>query len=71
MAKVKVTNVQWNQKSEEEKEQLYRKFMCGSPKKRKEVLSTDRMLRVPRTPKVSKKPGQKKRLKHIRTRTKL
>ena len=71
MAKVKVTNVQWNQKSEEEKEQLYRKFMCGLPKKRKEVQSTDGMLGVPRTPKVAKEPGQKERLKNIRTRTKL
>ena len=71
MAKFRVTSVHWNQKKEEEKEQLYRQFMCGLPKKRKDIQSTDGMLRVPRTPKVARKPGQKKRPKNVRTRTKL
>ena len=71
MSKFKITSVHWNQKTEEEKEQLFKQFMRGLPKKRKDVLSTGGMLKVPRTPKIAKKPGQKKRLKNVRTRTKL
>lgn len=44
--------------------------MRGLPEKKKEVLSTDGQLTVPNTPRVARKPGQKKRVKSTRTRTK-
>jgi hypothetical protein len=56
---------------EEEKEELFRKFMAGLPAKKKQVMSTEGCLRVPRMPNIARKPGQKKRVRNIRTRTKL
>ena len=70
MKKHKVSNMHWKMKTEEEKEQLFRRFMVGLPPKKKEIISTDGCLSVPRTPRIARKPGQKKRVRNIRTRTK-
>ena len=71
MKKLKVSNIHWKQKTEEEKEQVFRKFMKGLPERKRVISSTDGLLSVPRTPKIARKPGQRKRVKNIRTRTKL
>ena len=71
MKQLKVSNVHWKQKTEEEKEQVFRKFMKGLPERKRAISSTDGLLSVPRTPKIARKPGQRKRVKNIRTRTKL
>ena len=71
MKKLKVSNVHWKQKTEEEKEQVFKKFMKGLPERKQVISSTDGLLSVPRTPKIARKPGQRKRVKNIRTRTKL
>ena len=65
MAKCKIQSVHWNEKTTEEKEMLFKRFMRGLPGKTKEVISTDGLLTVLRTPKIARKPGQKKRLKNI------
>jgi hypothetical protein len=70
MRKQKVSSMNWKMRTDEEKEQLFRKFMAGLPAKKQQVMSTDGCLKVPRTPKVARKPGQKKRIRNIRTRTK-
>ena len=66
----KVQHVQWSQKTEEEKEALYKRFMKGLPRKQQTVVSTDGCLTIPRTPRTAKKPGQRKRIKSVRTKTK-
>ena len=71
MRKHKVASMHWKLKTEEEKEQLFKKFMAGLPAKKKQVISTDGCLRVPRTPNIARKPGQRKRVRSTRTRTKL
>ena len=71
MAKMRVPEMHWSQKTEEERESIYQKFMKGLPEKKKELISTDGLLAVPRTPKMARKPGQKKRIKNIKTRTKI
>ena len=70
MKKHKVSSMQWKMKTEEEKEQLFKRFMAGLPTKKKQVISTDGRLSIPRTPTIARKPGQKKRVRNIRTRTK-
>ncbi|CAB3977879.1 Hypothetical predicted protein [Paramuricea clavata] len=67
MKKLKVSNVHWKQKTEEEKEQVFKKFMKGLPERKQVISSTDGLLSVPRTPKIARKPGQRKRVKNIRT----
>ena len=70
MSKFKVQYVHWTGKSDEEKEELYQKFMKGLPRKTKTVISTDGRLTIPRTQKTAKKPGQRKRIRATKTRTK-
>ena len=66
MKKHKVSSMQWKMKTEEEKEQLFKRFMAGLPTKKKQVISTDGRLSIPRTPTIARKPGQKKRVRNIR-----
>jgi hypothetical protein len=57
----------WVQKTAEEKEALFAKFMKGMPAKKKTVSSTDGHLTIPKTSKTAKKPGQRKRIKNLLT----
>ncbi len=41
MTKHKVSSMHWKMRTEEEKEELFRKFMAGLPAKKKQVMSTD------------------------------
>ena len=68
MATCKVSQINWAAKTEEEKEKLFQKFLKGVPKKEKTITSTDGRLKLPKTQKVAKKPGQRKRIKSARTR---
>ncbi len=69
MAACKVSQTNWAAKSEEEKDKLFQKFLKGVPKKEKKVKSTDGgRLEIPTTQKVARKPGQRKRIKSVRTR---
>ena len=68
MAKCKVNQINWATKSEEEKDKLFQKFLKGVPKKGQKMKSTDGRLEIPRTQKVARKPGQRKRVKSVRTR---
>ena len=67
MSKLKVQHVHWTQKTEEEKETLYKKFMKGMAPNTKTIISTDACLTIPRTPKTAKRPGQRKRAKSTKT----
>ena len=58
--KHKVSSMQWKVKTEEEKEQLFKRFMAGVQTKKKQVISTDGCLSVPRTPIIARKPGTKR-----------
>ena len=60
MKKHKVSSMQWKMKTKEEKEQLFKRFMAGLPTKKKQVISTDGRLSIPRTPTIARKPGQKR-----------
>ncbi|CAB4010095.1 hypothetical protein DIZ80_08245 [Paramuricea clavata] len=67
MSKCKIQYVHWTQKTKEEKEALFAKFMKGMPAKKKTVSSTDGRLTIPKTCKTAKKPGQRKRVKSLKT----
>lgn len=49
MSKFKVQHAHWIQKSEEEKEALYKKFLKGIQRTEKTLVSTDGRLTIPRT----------------------
>ena len=67
MAKFKINQVNWSAKSKEEKEKWFLKFLEGKPKAEKAVKSTDGRLTIPTTSKTARKPGQRKRVKCVRT----
>ena len=71
MSKCKILHVHWTQKTEEEKEALFAKFMKGMPAKKKTVSSTDGHLVIPKTCKTAKKPGERKRTKSSKTVTRV
>ena len=66
MAKFKIDQVNWSAKSKE-KEKWFLKFLEGKPKAEKAVKSTDGRLTIPKTSKLPGKPGQRKRVKCVRT----
>ena len=67
MVKLRVQYVQWTQKTEEEKEKLFKIFQKGIPPKKNAVSSTDGCLEVPKTAKLARKPGQRTRTKPCKT----
>jgi hypothetical protein len=67
MVKLQVQYVQWTQKTKGEKEKLYKLFQKGLPPKKNMVSSTDGYLTVPKTVKIARKPGQRRRIKPCKT----
>ena len=67
MSKFKVNQVNWSAKTNADKETWFLKFLEGKPKAEKTVMSTDERLTITRTSKTARKPGQRKRVKYVRT----
>ena len=67
MEKLKVSQVHWSAKSEEDKEQHFQKFLKGATKKKRTTTDSSGKLSVPTVPRTAKKPGQRKRVKSERT----
>ena len=67
MAKLQVQHVQWTQKTKEEKENLFKLFQKGLPPKKNMVSSTDGCLEVPKTARIARKLGQRRRTKSCKT----
>ena len=63
------TKAQWQSKTENEKENLFKKFLSFGTKQppQKFVTSTDGKLLLPKTATVARKPGQKRRIKSTKT----
>ena len=70
MAKCNTQYVHWTQKTEQENEELFAKFKKGLPPKSYVVQSRNSNLTVPKTATVAKKPGQRTRVKTVKSRAK-
>lgn len=67
MATCKVSQTNWAAMTEVQRERLLQKFLRGVKIKEKTIQSTDGRLKIPKTPRAAKKPGQRKRVKSTRT----
>lgn len=63
-----LSNTAWCQKNEAEKVKHFQKFISVSTVRKENVLtSTDGELRIPKTPSIARKPGQRKRVRNAKT----
>jgi hypothetical protein len=67
---LKISHINWTEKSEEEKDKIFQDFMKYKPRKRPaNMVSTDGKLTITSTPRLAKKPCQRSRPKCAKTTT--
>lgn len=67
-----VARIIWNGKTQNEKDALFTKFLRCKPKQRNldpVITSSDGNFKIPKTQKLAKKPGQRKRPRNAKTKT--